>query len=51
MIYNVPVIELEDGELGFELPDAILEELQLQPGDTILWTEQEDGSWLLTKET
>lgn len=49
-IYNIPVVKLEDGELGFELPDNVLNKLNLKDGDTLLWTEQKDGSWILKKQ-
>ena len=47
--WTVPVIDV-DGELGFELPDEVIDELNLSPGDTIIWEEQENGSWLLRKK-
>ena len=49
MVYNIPVIEVEDGELGFELPDELLEHLDLKTGDTIIWEETDIG-WLLKKD-
>jgi len=49
MLYTVPVIELDDGELGFELPDDLLTHLDLKPGDTLIW-EQTDIGWSLRKD-
>lgn len=46
---TVTIIEIEEGELGFELPDNIIVELGLKIGDTVIW-EQTDGGWILKKE-
>lgn len=46
--WTAEVFEL-DGELGFELPNNILEQLDLSPGDTIVWEEYNDNSWILRK--
>ena len=43
----VPVIEI-DGELGFEIPDVLMEHLQLKPGDILSW-EQEGAGFILKK--
>ena len=48
-LYTVPVIELEDGELGFELPDDLMAHLDLKTGDTLIW-EQTDIGWSLRKD-
>jgi hypothetical protein len=41
----------EDGEdLVLPLPEELLEELGWQTGDTLLWIEQDDGSWILRKK-
>ena len=34
-----------------DLPDDLLEELQWEVGDELLWEAQEDGSFTLTKIT
>lgn len=44
----VKVIDV-DGELGFELPDEVIEMLDLSPGDTIVWDQLDDNSWALRK--
>ena len=41
----VPVIEI-DGELGFEIPDVLMEHLQLKPGDILAWEKSEHGFYL-----
>lgn len=48
MSYTVPVIEVEDNELGFEIPDDLLAELNLKHGDTLIW-EEVDGGWAMRK--
>jgi len=45
--YVVPVIEIE-GELGFEIPDDLMEKLELKPGDALAW-EETDRGYLLSK--
>lgn len=47
-MYTMPVIDV-DGELGFELPDELMEILNLKPGDEILWIE-DNGAWRLLKK-
>lgn len=47
--WTVPIVDV-DGELGFELPDEIIDQLDLVPGDTIIWEEQDNGGWLLRKK-
>jgi formylmethanofuran dehydrogenase subunit D len=37
-------------ELYIQLTDEMLAELGWKEGDTIKWTEQSDGSWVLTKQ-
>lgn len=49
-IYDVPVIELEDGELGLELPDDLMARLDLKTGDTLIWEQTSDISWSLRKD-
>lgn len=45
----IPVVDV-DGELGFELPDEILDQLSLSFGDTIIWENTGPGVWTLRKE-
>ena len=44
--YVVPVLELEDGELGFEIPDELMAKLELKPGDSLAWEELDMGFML-----
>ena len=48
-----PIVEDPDhpGELLLDLGNELCEQLDWQPGDTIEWKQQEDGSWSLTKIT
>lgn len=47
-VYKIKVQE-EDGEIFFEFPDQLIEEMAWQAGDILVWTKTEEG-WLLTKE-
>ena len=50
-IWNIPIVDTGDGELGFEIPDEIMDKLDLSVGDTIIWEETEIGGWKLTKKS
>ena len=39
----------ETKELFIELPQEVIEEVKWEIGDTIKWTELEDGSWILQR--
>jgi hypothetical protein len=47
-VYTVPVIDMDDNDVGIELPDELMEDMGWQPGDEIVWTDNGDGSWTLT---
>ena len=47
--YTVEVQVNEDGEYFIEIPDDILNSLDLDFGDTVEWTDRGDGSFALTK--
>ena len=47
--YLCPIVEVEDGELAFELPDEILEALDLKIGDSLFWEPRIDGTFVLRK--
>lgn len=47
--WTIPVVDVGDGELGFELPDDVMDQLNLSVGDTIIW-EQTDSGWSLRKK-
>jgi bifunctional DNA-binding transcriptional regulator/antitoxin component of YhaV-PrlF toxin-antitoxin module len=46
MIYTVKVDD--EGVLTF--PDELMDQLDWQPGDTLVWIDNEDGSFTLKKE-
>jgi len=48
--YVVDVQKDENGELYIELNDELLEEVGWKIGDTLTWTETEDGKLILKKE-
>ena len=47
--WTLDVKETEDGELFIELNDEILEGSGFKIGDDLLWTDNKDGSFTLTK--
>jgi hypothetical protein len=47
--YTLEVQENEDGEFFIELNDEILEGTGWKIGDDLIWTDNKDGSWTLTK--
>jgi bifunctional DNA-binding transcriptional regulator/antitoxin component of YhaV-PrlF toxin-antitoxin module len=49
MKHILEVLQGIDGEPYIQLPDELMEGRDWQEGDTIVWTEQEDGSFLLRK--
>jgi len=48
--WGIPVVDVGDGELGFEFPDEIMDQLNLSVGDIIIWEETETGWFLRKKE-
>lgn len=50
MKYELTTQQLDDGSTYIELPSEVVEELGWQPGDVIMWSENEDGSYSLKKE-
>jgi len=46
--FQVGVEETDDGEMYLNFPDDLMDTLNLKIGDTIIWTDNNDGSWLLT---
>lgn len=46
--YTLPV-EGEGDDIILTFPDALMESLEWQVGDQVTWSENEDGSWTLTK--
>lgn len=48
MTYTATIIE-EDGELVLPIPEELLGELGWVPGDTLVWTDNEDGTFSIRK--
>jgi hypothetical protein len=46
----VPVKTLDNGDQFIELPPVLLDSLGWKVGDEIIWTEQSDGTFKLTKK-
>ena len=46
----VPVKTLDNGDQFIELPQVLLDGLGWKVGDEIIWTEQSDGTFKLTKK-
>lgn len=40
----------EADEHYLEFPDNLMEQVGWKVGDTVLWSQNEDGSWILTKK-
>lgn len=49
MKYILNVEESENGELYIQLPDRIINELDLKENDNLIWTDLKNGSWSLKK--
>lgn len=47
---TVPVKTLDNGDQFIELPPVLLDGLGWKVGDEIIWTEQSDGTFKLTKK-
>lgn len=46
--YTIP-LEQDGDDLVLPFPDEMLESVGWQVGDTLVWSDNEDGSWTLTK--
>ncbi len=49
--YSIMVQADSDGELFLEFPDELLEALDLQIGDTLVWEKSDNGIWAFKKES
>jgi len=50
MTYYAPVEADSDGELYLVFPDELMDAMQWNEGDTLVWNDNEDGTWTLTKK-
>jgi hypothetical protein len=48
--YIADIKENEEGEVYIEFPEEVMSEVGWQEGDDIVWTDNGDGSWSLTKK-
>jgi hypothetical protein len=48
--YTAPIVELEDGDLAVQFEEEYLSELGWKEGDEIVWKDNGDGSYTLTKK-
>lgn len=47
--YTAPVEVDSNGDLVLVFPDELLEVLDWNVGDKLLWSNNSDGTWILTK--
>ena len=47
---TVPVKTLDNGHQFIEIPQVLMDGLDWKVGDEIIWTEQSDGAFKLTKK-
>ena len=47
--WTLTVQKFEDGDEYLEFPQEVMDEAGWQPGDTIKWTDNGNGSWILSK--
>ena len=50
MNYKLEVQKDENGELYFEFPDELMNQMGWDIGDTLLWEELPNGSWSVKKD-
>ena len=50
MRYKLEVTADSNGELILEFPDELMDNVGWQGGDTLLWQQQENGDWLVSKK-
>ena len=50
MRYKLEVTADSNGELVLEFPDELMDNVGWQGGDTLLWQQQENGDWLISKK-
>lgn len=49
-MFSIEIEADSDGELMLTFPDELMDALNWQPGDTVTWEDNEDGTWTLTKK-
>jgi len=48
-MFSIEIEADSDGELMLTFPDELMDALNWQPGETVTWEDNEDGTWTLTK--
>jgi len=48
--YTVQLIEDENGELALPLPDGLMEKIGWVEGDVLIWKDNKDGSYSMSKK-
>ena len=48
-VYEAPIQVDSDGDLILVFPDELLAAMDWNEGDTLVWTNNEDGTWTLTR--
>lgn len=48
--YTLDVQEDDNGEVFIEFPPELMDEAGWKEGDNLLWTDNKDGTWSLTKK-
>lgn len=49
MIYTVTVEEDSNGEIILPFPDGLLDNLGWNEGDTLMWSQEENGNIIISK--
>jgi len=49
MTWTVPIVADSNGELLIVFPDDMVEELDWNTGDTLIWKQLDNGNWSLEK--
>lgn len=47
--YTAPIEVDSDGDLILVFPDELLAAMDWNEGDTLLWTQNDDGTWTLKR--
>jgi bifunctional DNA-binding transcriptional regulator/antitoxin component of YhaV-PrlF toxin-antitoxin module len=50
VVKHTVTVQQSDEDYYIELPPEIWDELGWQVGDTVIWTDQKDGSWVIRKK-
>ena len=48
-VYEAPIQVDSDGDLILVFPDELLAAMDWNEGDTLVWQQNDDGSWTLTR--